>query len=89
MNLFIIASFLALAISKRSGGGSAEASTYIEYDSGWHYDFGPFNTGWFYDPGPSHQNTYKSGSWSSFGQTNHNQGRSSYRQSYSYYNAGQ
>ena len=41
MKLIVITKLIALALCRRSGGSSAEASTYIEYDSDWHYDPGP------------------------------------------------
>ena len=38
MKYLITALLASFILAKRSGGGSVESSTYIEYDSGWSYE---------------------------------------------------
>ena len=81
MKLIVITNLIALALSRRSGDSSAEASTYIEYDSDWHYD-----------PGPSYYDSSASSAQSSTyieynSDWHYDPGPSHYRSS-SYYDSG-
>ena len=61
MRNLVITGIIALAMGRRSGGSSAQESSYIEYDTDWYYDPGPSNyvpPSYYADTGSAQASTY-------------------------------